>query len=183
MANAADREGAFRALFVAGYGAVRRYAFNRGLRSADADDLVAATFEVAWRRLTDVPTEAPIPWLLGVAHNLWRNQLRRERSYRALVARLPAPLPEQPPDLPDIEPGAIREALATLPDDDQELLRLIAWDGLTPLEAAAVLGCSSDAVRTRLHRARDRLAARLELPRARPPWSRSGAVRHEPDEN
>lgn len=53
------------------------------------------------------------------------------------------------------------EALARLRPDDQELLRLIAWDDLTHAEAAAVLGISANAVAIRLHRARRRFAEQL----------------------
>jgi DNA-directed RNA polymerase specialized sigma24 family protein len=63
----------------------------------------------------------------------------------------------------ELEPGALRAALAALRDDDQEILRLVAWDGLAPAELAVALGCSPNAARTRLHRARSRLAARLGI--------------------
>jgi RNA polymerase sigma-70 factor (ECF subfamily) len=43
------------------------------------------------------------------------------------------------------------------------VLRLVAWDGLTPAELAVVLGCAPGAARARLHRARTRLAARLGI--------------------
>ena len=50
--------------------------------------------------------------------------------------------------------------------DDQEILKLVAsWDGLSPSQAAVVLGCSPLAARTRLHRARNRLAKRLGFER------------------
>lgn len=57
----------------------------------------------------------------------------------------------------------LRAALASLSECDQEVLRLVAWDGLTSAELAAALGCTPVAARTRLHRARGRLAARLGL--------------------
>jgi RNA polymerase sigma-70 factor (ECF subfamily) len=62
-----------------------------------------------------------------------------------------------------LEPGVLRAALASLSEDDQEVLRLVAWDGLAPAEVAVVLGCTPVAARTRLHRARSRLAARLGI--------------------
>lgn len=48
-----------------------------------------------------------------------------------------------------------------LPQHQQELLALNAWEGLDYGEIATVLGCSRNAVRIRLHRARTRLAAEL----------------------
>lgn len=74
----------------------------------------------------------------------------------------------------------MRRAFGCLEEDDQELLRLVAWDGLTPAQAAQVLGCSPVAARSRLHRARNRLAAVLGLdPRVQRPQA-SGQL---PSEN
>jgi RNA polymerase sigma-70 factor (ECF subfamily) len=55
----------------------------------------------------------------------------------------------------------VREALACLDAGDQEILRLVAWDGLAPAQAGMVLGCRLGAARVRLHRARRRLAQEL----------------------
>ena len=155
----------FRALFEATYGVVRRYAHNRGVVYGRADDIVAETFLVAWRRLDQVPVDDPVPWLLGVARNVWRNEQRSSLRHANLARALPLPLPVPPPD----EPGdpAVYGALAALGDADRELLLLVAWDGLTPGQAARVLGCSAGAARLRLHRARRRFAVELEK-RSRP---------------
>lgn len=165
-----DAEARFRALFVATYPTVARYARHRGLAGHDAEDLVAATYEVAWRRLDVVPAgEAALPWLLTVALNHVRNQRRRAVRDRALVARLPPPEHVPPP----AEPVAvgwreIRRALDALAHEDRELVLLVAWDGLSPAQAAAVLGLTPAAARTRLHRARRRLADLLGIERADP---------------
>jgi RNA polymerase sigma-70 factor (ECF subfamily) len=55
----------------------------------------------------------------------------------------------------------IRRKLAELPENERELLLLVAWEGLTPTEAAAVVGIPAGTARSRLHRARARLRARL----------------------
>jgi RNA polymerase sigma-70 factor (ECF subfamily) len=59
------------------------------------------------------------------------------------------------------ETRRVHEALGRLSADDRELVTLIAWEGLTPAEAATVLGLSSGTARVRLHRARTRLRAAL----------------------
>jgi RNA polymerase sigma-70 factor (ECF subfamily) len=59
--------------------------------------------------------------------------------------------------------GVLR-ALAELPEDDREVLVLVAWQGLSPKDAARVVGCSSAAFRVRLHRARKRLGQAMESP-------------------
>lgn len=157
-----DAEARFRALFEAHYARVRRYAHHRGIVGADADDLVADVFTVAWRRIDDVPTGAGLPWLLAVAGNVRRNRDRSARRFRAALRRLPAPEPAPPP--PDPADPALADALAAMTPDDRELLRLVAWDGLTTRQLAAVLGCPDGTARSRLHRARRRLAALLSAP-------------------
>ena len=152
----------FRVLFQDAYPALQRYALYRGLTPQDADDLAAGTLEIAWRRLGDVPADDPLPWLYAVARNVLRNPRRKERRRAMVFRRLRAG--GEPSDLvasPVTEAAALRKALAELNGDDRELLTLVAWDGLSPAQAAVVIGCSATAVRTRLHRARNRLAARL----------------------
>lgn len=156
----------FRALFDRTYPAVVRYVYNRGHRGPDAEDLVSATFEVAWRRLDDVPDgEHAAPWLLVVARNLSRNAGRRARRQRVLVE--PA---ADPADVAGLGGGleesvAGREqllgALAALKEIDRELILLVAWDGLEPAQAGEVLGLRAGAARSRLHRARNQLAGLL----------------------
>ncbi len=55
-----------------------------------------------------------------------------------------------------------------MPAADRELLALAGWEELDAGQIAAVLGCSRNAARIRLHRARRRLAAELELAAANP---------------
>jgi len=157
-----DREDRFRAVFRVAYPALHRYGRHRGLSQTDAEDLAAATLEIAWRRLEELPADEPLPWLFAVARNLSRNERRSRDRRRLLVARIAGEtavgsVPE-PVDL-----RRVRAALDALSDDDRELILLVAWDGLSPGQAAKVLGCSGVAARTRLHRARRRIAARLEL--------------------
>lgn len=155
-----DDAARFRALFEATFVAVRRYVDHRGVTGGRADDIVAETFIVAWRRLHDVPGDRPLPWLLAVARNIWLNQRRGDRRYEALKQRLPLPRPEPAPAEPS-DLAAVRQALAALDAADREVICLVAWDRLSAAEIGAVLGCSPGTARGRLHRARLRLAAHL----------------------
>jgi RNA polymerase sigma factor (sigma-70 family) len=135
---------------------VLAYALRRTTSTADAEDVAAETFVVAWRRRTEIP-EDPLPWLYGVARRVLANQRRGTvRRFRALL-RLERPDPA-PARLGEEEGPAIA-ALARLSADDQELLRLVAWEELTHAQIASVLGISVNAVAIRLHRARARFAA------------------------
>jgi len=156
-----NAEARFRALFNETYPALRRYAHYRGLSASDSDDLAADVFTVAWRRIDDVPADAA-PWLFAVARNVLRNTRRSEARRTRLLTRLPRPEPQLPPEpAPDHDVDRVRSALASMDPSDRELLTLVAWDDLTPQQAAAALGWPAGATRVRLHRARKRLAGIL----------------------
>lgn len=139
---------------------VTAYARSR-LPPDQAADVVSETYLVAWRRLADVP-ERPLPWLLVTARNLIARHDRGSLRNGYLVAeieRLHDLLPGAVGDIAD-EVGerlTVLSALDTLPAADREVLLLAAWDGLSPREAGAVLGCSGPTFSVRLHRARTRL--------------------------
>src|SRR3954452_3426596 len=118
--------------------AVRRYVWRRD--PALADDILAETFLVAWRRLGDVPADAR-PWLIGVARNIRLNDHRSVRRQQAVAARLTEAAPEPGPD-PSPEGDAVRVALGKLAAGDREVLLLSVWDDLDRAEIAAVLGCT-----------------------------------------
>src|SRR5918994_2619256 len=68
-----DDEGQFRELFEATYGAVRRFVYHLGATGGVADDGVAETFLVAWRRVNGVPGDDPVHWLFVVPRNVLRD--------------------------------------------------------------------------------------------------------------
>ena len=82
-----DREDRFRGVFTRCYTPLLAYA-RRRCTPTDADDLVADVLTVAWRRLDDVPRNAELPWLFGVAHRTLANQQRAARRRLRLVDRL-----------------------------------------------------------------------------------------------
>ncbi|MCI0685665.1 MAG: sigma-70 family RNA polymerase sigma factor [Sporichthyaceae bacterium] len=157
----------FERLWVDHSPAVLRYARRRCLPD-DVDDVVAETFVVAWRRLSEAPSH-PLPWLLGICRNVAANVSRARRRREALYGRImQAPRLTADPDAGDGTAGGgsdsvgrVLAALAELPNADRELLTLLAWDGLTPTEAAESLGCSRGALAVRLYRARRRLRAAM----------------------
>ncbi|MBE2320442.1 sigma-70 family RNA polymerase sigma factor [Solirubrobacter sp. CPCC 204708] len=157
--SAAERR--FRALFDTHRRLVLGYALRRVDEPADAADVVAETFLIAWRRLGDVPEgEAARAWLLATARRVLANQRRGERRRGGLADRLAGELAAAVPVV-DESDGVVRRALAQLSEDDRELLLLAGWDGLSPGEIAAMTGTLAVTVRSRLHRARRRLRAEL----------------------
>jgi RNA polymerase sigma-70 factor (ECF subfamily) len=138
---------------------VKGYVMRRAPASI-ADDVVADVFTVCWRRLEDVPGD-PLPWLIGVAARVLRTHRRGETRRLRLGARLADVEPIAAAQAPAIENATLGIALERMRDVDRELLLLIAWDGLSPTQAAAVLGIAPVTVRVRLHRARNRLRIAL----------------------
>ena len=138
-------------------GSITAYARRRG--SHDAEGIAAETMTIAWRRLADVPTDDPRPWLFATARNL----LHEERRRRGHLATLDeshdraGPEPWQPAT-PDPQVAA---ALAALSLEDQEALLLVAWEDLSPSLAARALGIREPTFRVRLHRARRRFREAL----------------------
>lgn len=141
---------------------MQRYA----LRRADPDtaaEAVAESLLVLWRRLDDVPAGAELAWCLGVTRRTLANLRRSQRRQLRLVDRLIAvhPVPVVTVMETDVD---LAEAMALLKDDDREILRLWAWDGLEPRDIAIVLAITANAAAIRLHRAKERLG-RLLTPR------------------
>ncbi len=159
-AEACDR---FRDLFDAHYGEIWAFARNRTSGAADAEDIAAETFAIAWRRVDEVlAADLPRAWLFATARWVLANHLRARGRRGRLADRL-GDSSRLTVELPDITERMLAEALARLSDDDLEVLLMRAWDGLSAAEMAVVLGCSVNAANIRLHRARLRLSDLLGL--------------------
>ena len=123
-----------------------------------ADDVLADTLLVLWRRLDDVPPgDEALPWTYAVARNALANAERGSRRQRRLAHRITVVDP--PDEAAPAEPEGderVATALAQMRPDEAELLRLWAWEQLGPAEIATVLDLTPNAVSIRLHRARGR---------------------------
>ncbi len=152
----------FEALFRANHRAVLRYAQRRTDRDA-AEEVAAETFAIAWRRFDAAPEAQPLPWLLVIARNVLANRRRAaqragEKERRAASASLVA---ATDPAERHAEREAVVRAFARLSESDREVLRLVAWDGLTAAAAGRVTGVSRMAFSQRFGRARRRLRRAL----------------------
>ncbi|RSN14664.1 RNA polymerase subunit sigma-24 [Nonomuraea sp. WAC 01424] len=167
-----DSQHRFEAMYRQTYDQILGYAVRRCSSPEDAADVVAETYVIAWRRMAELPRgEAGKIWLYGVARRVLANHRRGERRratrHAELTAEIEALYARPSPQTGTDEVG---EAMNLLSDDDRELLALSIWEELDPGEIAKVLGCSRNAARIRLHRARKRFAKALE--EARPPVPR-----------
>jgi RNA polymerase sigma-70 factor (ECF subfamily) len=134
---------------------------------------VSLTFLDAWRLRERADKEGGSlrPWLLGIATNVTRNTRRAARRHAAAVARLPRD--EAEPDFADEIAGrlddaaqlaVVRTALRKLRRPEREVLALCVWSGLDYAAAAEALGVPVGTVRSRLSRARTKLAKHLKNP-------------------
>lgn len=139
-AGSGDQHAAFRRLFEDAYRPLLAYSLRRTESAADAEEIVAETLLIAWRR---------------------RGQQRRGRLERMLAPLMRSSQdPELTVQLADAT-RAVVTASRRLPDADREVLRLAAWEGLSHAQIAISLGCSENAAALRLHRARQRLREEL----------------------
>lgn len=156
------------------YDAYRPRVFAFLLRMSRSRTVAEDLLDEAWLRLVrHAPGLRPDtqigPWLFTVARNLYwshrRDSLVEETSAPELLALWPCPTPWPSPfDLAaagELE-RRVEMALSTLSPQHREVLLLIAHEGLTPTEAAAVCGITPDALRQRLLRARAALVQKLD---------------------
>ena len=165
-----DDRAAFGELVQRHQSAVRR--FLRQLTRGDeawADDLAQETFITAHRRLNGFRGDAKLlSWLLGIAHNEFRNARRRRREE---AQEYPADrIDEQAPD--PAHTTALRQdvsaALLRLSSDEQAALHLCYQHGLSHDEAATALVWPIGTVKTHVARGKEKLRALLSAWNPRP---------------
>ncbi|WP_312179611.1 sigma-70 family RNA polymerase sigma factor [Arthrobacter sp.] len=161
-----DRERTFRTLYAAVYPDLLRFVQRR--TPADrAEDIVADTFLVVWRRLDDLPRSDgdARAWIFGISRNIALNNRRGEQRRESLGLRLVDAL-DVTASCEDIDLATSRMDLARswrlLSEVHQEALGLAVFEELTGPQAAAVLGISPLAFRLRLTRARRALRLLLD---------------------
>jgi RNA polymerase sigma factor (sigma-70 family) len=140
------------------------------LNAREAEDLAQETFVRVWQQREKFRRGAEFrPWLFAIGVNLARNRLRwwRRRPTVALDDWSPVDLRDTPQvnGRQALERGeriaAVQAAVAALPPDLREALVLFEYEHLAHAEIAEVVGATTKAVETRIHRAREKLRAAL----------------------
>jgi RNA polymerase sigma-70 factor (ECF subfamily) len=149
---------------------LRRFAWSLTGNRHDGDDLMQATAERVLER--GVPADAELlPWMFKVCKNLWIDELRA-RQVRVRAGSRPE-LAEEPVVsgesvvIGELTLREVDRAMATLPEEQREVLVLVAVEGLSYREAAAILDIPIGTVMSRLARARAALAQCFENPERR----------------
>jgi RNA polymerase sigma factor (sigma-70 family) len=160
---------AFGALFDRHHERVFRHACRLASSRNDAEDVAASAFLELWRCRDKVQLVdgSVLPWLLVTTTNLGRNAVRAKRRYRDFLEQLPRARAQ--PDVAEVAldvhalgvDGRLRDGLRALGKTDAQLFTLVALEGYPVGAAADLLGVSTAAARTRLHRVRVRLRASL----------------------
>lgn len=162
---ARDRE-AFGVLFQRHAGRIKGFVMRAGFTAAEADEAAQEVLLSVWRRAAtfDPARAAGATWIYAVARNRRVDMLRRRR---------PEPDPDDPHFNPDPEPStdavaaiaardrAVRAALAELPAEQIDAVRLTFFDGLSHSEAAEALGLPLGTLKSRLRLAMTRLRGAL----------------------
>lgn len=151
---------------------VRRYLYRRLLDAADpastADDLTADVLVIAWRRREDIPEAAELPWLYAVARRVLANYRRRPQDVLvADLGDLDAIDESDPADIVS-DDAVLAEAWRSLASRDREVLRLVAWEGLSGAELATALGITEGGAAAALSRARSRFQELLDSVKGTP---------------
>jgi RNA polymerase sigma-70 factor (ECF subfamily) len=129
----------------------------------NADDLVQETLVQALAHIDSFePGTNHQAWLFTILRNLFRSEYRkRKREVEDSEGRFAATLTTRPEQSSRIEFKEFQQALATIPADQREALILVAASGFSCEEAAKICGCAVGTIKSRVSRARAKLAEKL----------------------
>src|ERR1700754_5000598 len=130
-----------------------------------ADDLVQETLLRAWANLDSFePGTNMSAWLFTILRNLFRSEHRnRRREVEDVDGSYAETLTVLPNQINDLEVEDFRRALEQLPAEQRESLILVGASGFSYEEAAQICGCAVGTIKSRVNRARIRLAANLSI--------------------
>jgi RNA polymerase sigma-70 factor (ECF subfamily) len=144
---------------------LRAFAISLSGNVDRADDLVQETL---LRALANIESFQPgtnlQAWLFTILRNLFRSEYRkRRREVEDVEGRYAESMASHPEQEGQLEFKELRVALAKLPQDQREALILVGASGFSYEEAAAICGCAVGTIKSRVNRARTRLASELSI--------------------
>src|SRR6476620_5555022 len=144
---------------------LRAFAISLSGNVDRADDLVQETL---LRAIANIESFQPgtnmSAWLFTILHNLFRSEYRkRRREVEDAEGRYAETLKSHPEQTGRVEFEEFRAALAKLPADQREALILVGASGFSYDDAAAICGCAVGTIKSRVNRARTRLAELLSI--------------------
>jgi RNA polymerase sigma-70 factor, ECF subfamily len=154
-----------RATMLAAVPSLRAFAISLCRNVDRADDLVQEALLRAWGNLDSFqPGTNMSAWLFTILRNVFRSEYRKRRrevedadgSYAESLTSLPS-------QTSSLEMGEFRKALDLLTADQREALILVGASGFSYEEAAQICGCAVGTIKSRVNRARTRLAEILSI--------------------
>jgi RNA polymerase sigma-70 factor (ECF subfamily) len=144
---------------------LRAFAISLSGNVDRADDLVQETLLRALVNIDSFEPGTNLPaWLFTILRNLFRSEYRkRRREVEDTDGTYAESLKSQPEQESRIEFQEFREALAKLPDDQREALILVGASGFSYEEAAGICDCAVGTIKSRVNRARTRLAELMSI--------------------
>ena len=144
---------------------LRAFALSLARTSDRADDLVQETLMKAWNKFDTFEEGTNLKaWLFTIMRNEFYSQMRkRGREVQDTDGAFAAQLATHPEQQGHMDLEDFRSALASLPADQREALMLIGGEGYSYEEAAAIAGVAVGTIKSRVSRARTRLAQVLDL--------------------
>jgi RNA polymerase sigma-70 factor, ECF subfamily len=144
---------------------LRAFAISLSGNVDRADDLVQETL---LRALANIDSFEPgtnmSAWLFTILRNLFRSEYRkRRREVEDTDGSYAERLKSQPEQTGRVEFAEFRAALAKLPADQREALILVGASGFSYEEAAEICGCAVGTIKSRVNRARTRLAEFMSI--------------------
>jgi RNA polymerase sigma-70 factor (ECF subfamily) len=144
---------------------LRAFAISLSGNVDRADDLVQETLLRALVNIESFEPGTNLPaWLFTILRNLFRSEYRkRRREVEDGDGTYAESLKSQPEQEARVEFREFRAALAKLPSDQREALILVGASGFSYEEAAGICGCAVGTIKSRVNRARTRLAELMAI--------------------
>jgi len=144
---------------------LRAFAISLTNNHDRADDLVQDTILRAWTNIDKFEPGTNLnAWLVTILRNLFRSEYRRRwREVEDADGSYAARLKTHPDQEAHLDYEDFRTALVKLPLDQREALLLVGAQGMSYEDAAAICGVAVGTMKSRVNRARSRLAALLGL--------------------
>ncbi|MDY6923751.1 MAG: sigma-70 family RNA polymerase sigma factor [Pseudomonadota bacterium] len=146
---------------------LRAFAWSLSRNGADADDLVQETLTKAWvYRHRFQPGTNLRAWLFTILRNSWYTSVaKRRREVEDGDGHHAAGLTAEGNQEWSVELNALKSALDQLPPEHREAIVMVGAAGLSYEEAAEIAGCALGTIKSRVNRARNRLAEAMDMPR------------------
>ena len=142
---------------------LRRYARAMLGDRAAADDLVQDTLERAWIRFGQWRSGSNLrAWLFSIMHNLRVDQLRQQKLSTHSIDEIEIEVPTRPTQTDALEVNDLESALGQIPDEQREVLMLIALEEMSYAEISTLLNIPVGTVMSRLSRGREKLRVILD---------------------